>query len=86
MEMSKVKELKRCCFKCAFWKQESLESHFGDGECDSGDINGLCKRNAPSPFVYIPYIGGEADTNVFAVWPTTYADDCCGQFSTEYVE
>ena len=80
MDMPDVVQMAECCYKCKYWKQDSFGSDYGvvdETEMDSGDLDGLCKRHAPQPIITF-----ETDTEpcAFVTWPTTYANDFCGEF------
>jgi hypothetical protein len=77
--LSEIKEQDENCYKCKFWKQQSFEEIYGGdpSTLQGGDLDGLCRRYAPQPFITENL---DTEEHIFVTWCTTYADDFCGDF------
>lgn len=82
--LAEIKQQEENCYKCKFWKQQSFENEYSGNpeELTGGDLDGLCKRNSPKPLVSE---SPNMEDSVFVRWPTTYADESCGDFVLKIV-
>jgi DNA-binding phage protein len=101
LPLSEIMAQEENCLKCKFWKKDPGTENFlnlkiypqeeREGLC-SADLSGLCRRRSPSPLSW-EYVSPTEDDEgkdgveiVYATWPTTYADDYCGDFVLSIIE
>jgi len=68
--------MSRTCGKCKFWEQWS------DGD---ERPEGLCRRYAPRPQMFLEAPGLEGDMEERLIWPSTDSQSWCGEWVKQLI-